>query len=118
MKAYLIDPIGQSITEVQTDGQLDSILELTQSQLIASLIVDDFHVLYAAAIGTPATAGKFNLILSSVYFGRAVEEVHGRGLLVRVNKNGDPMDIQITPDEARAKVAFPETSPTLVSVGA
>jgi hypothetical protein len=40
MKAYLIDPVAKTVTEVDTTGELDSVYALTQCDMVEQVMIN------------------------------------------------------------------------------
>ena len=106
LKAYLIDPTNQTVTEHQISGDYKEIQKLGQYRAFDVVRLDDGDGVFVddegLMNGTPQTIGMFLLTGTA----RSVA-LAGRGVVLGCDDEGESQDANISLEALTAMVSFP-----------
>jgi hypothetical protein len=103
MKAFLIDPFNREITEVETDGSLESIYALLQVQMIEVVYMDNEDCIYVDE------EGLLGNLLEQAWFAIPdfkEEPLAGRGLVLGTDNKGANVSPIVSLEEMRGRVVW------------
>jgi hypothetical protein len=103
MKAFLIDPFKREITEVETDGSLESMYALLQVQMVESVYMDNEDCIYVDE------EGLLGNLLEQGWFAIPdfkEDPLAGRGLVLGTDAEGYNKDAVVTLEEIRRRVVW------------
>lgn len=100
MKAYLIDPFTQSVTEVEYSGDYNEICTLIDCNLFNTVRINEFgDTVFVDDEGL--ISGKYQeFFLVSGY----PQPLAGKGLILGCNEEGESVEPSITLDQAKARI--------------
>lgn len=104
MKAILIDPETQTITEVEYSGNYKDIYKLTGCDCFTVVGIEDGNGIFVD------DEGLFNDPRYFFLYNGYDQPLAGKGLILGTNEEGDSVDCTLTVDYIREKVKFIELS--------
>ena len=100
MKAYLIDPFLESISQVEYDGHYRSIYDLIQAPLFTRLRLDDHDVIYLDDEGLYRENQRYFLLQGYN------QPLAGRGLVVGIDEEGGDDIPEASLDDLRSRISW------------
>jgi hypothetical protein len=103
MKAFLIDPFTQSVTEIECDGDFDEIYALLGGvELVDFVKIDDADLIYVD------DEGLFVKPVKQQYFYFDKQFVAGKGLVISLDQYGEATTPIISRDDLVRRITFPD----------
>lgn len=106
MKAILIDPTQNQVSEVECDGTWQSITAALDVELLTTVAISDTEMLYLDDLGLltyPNPNGYFRFLGASNIFA-------GKGLILGIDSFGEAISTGLTVKQVHERVEFCEPS--------